>query len=160
MSKLDKVQRPTIKATRKTKVKLPPRGMAAPNLDTMFDPVEGISVYDLPDMGDPEQNIDQEISAALAAVLDERKRRRELFRVQMDADFYFSVCFQTTEQKEDFLKQAGWFDLGTDYLDGLQVASRMNIDIEPIMLPRPATARTPVKLRETELIELPESLRR
>lgn len=157
MSKLDKRDKTKVKIGARGKLVRPGRGEIAPNFDTMFDPVDGLSVFDLPDVGDPEGNIDQEISAALAAVIEERHKRREAFRVQMDVNFWFAVCFQTETQKEEFLERAGLKDLGTVYLDGLQVASRLGVDIEPIMLPRPATGRTPVKLREAEVIKLHES---
>lgn len=157
MSKLDKRDKVRIKAGARGKIARPGRGEVAPNLDTMFAPVDGLSVFDLPDTGDPEKNIDQEISAALAAVIDERHKRREAFRVQMDANFWFAVCFQSEAQKDEFLEMSGLKDLGTVYLDGLQVASRLGVDIAPIMLPRPATGRTPVRLREAEVIALHES---
>lgn len=157
MSKLVRQERAKIGAASGGKMRRVPRDKVAPVFDTMFDPVEGISVYGLPDTGDPEQNIDQEISHALSAVLDERRKRREQFRIQLDAGFYFTVSFQTSEQKREFLERAGWLDLGALHLDGFEVAQRMGIDIEPILLARPATTRTPVKLRETELITIPES---
>ena len=157
MSKLDKRDRVKVSSGARGKIVRPGRGEIAPNLDTMFEPVEGLSVFDLPDTGDPEQNINQEISAALAAVIAERHKRREAFRVQMDANFWFAVCFQSEAQKDEFLEKSGLKDFGTVYLDGLQVASRLGVDIAPIMLPRPATGRTPVKLRKAEVIELHES---
>lgn len=47
-----------------------------------------------------------------------------------DSEFWFSVCFQTREQKEEFLKKAGLFDIGDKYIDGLKVAAKMGINLE------------------------------
>lgn len=40
-----------------------------------------------------------------------------------------AICFQSREQKEEFLRLAGWLQLGDKYLDGLEVAEKMGMQI-------------------------------
>lgn len=149
MSKL--VKRESVKVRRFEK------GKAAPQFDSFFRRSPELSTTRLPETGDPETNADQEVSAALAAILKERAESQEIYRLQTDVNYYFTVCFQSVEQKEAFLKAVGWDDLGLIYLDGLTLASRLGVTIEPIALPRPTPIRAPKKLRDWKYIELPES---
>jgi hypothetical protein len=64
--------------------------------------------------------------------INQRKSRQEAFRVANDSRYYFCVVFQSAEQKEEFLKKAEWEDLGTDFLNGLDVAKRLEIDVKYI----------------------------
>ncbi len=47
-----------------------------------------------------------------------------------DSEFWVAMCFQTREQKDEFLRKAGLLPLGDKYLDGMKVAKAMGITLE------------------------------
>lgn len=106
----------------------------------------------LPEQEDPEEAATQEVSAALQHILDEKKLRRDQYRTMVDHEFWVAVCFQNREQKEEFLQKTGLIDLGDKYIDGLQVAERLNVDIQPINLPIKSVRAAPKLLRNEALI--------
>jgi len=58
-----------------------------------------------------------------------------------DSEFWIAVCFQTREQKEEFLKKAGLWQLGDKYLDGTKVAKAMGIKLESPVPPNRRVAK-------------------
>ncbi len=129
-------------------------GEVAPDFDSLFDPA-GIRnpLAKLQDTGDMTENAEQEISAALAAIKAEKKQRRDQYRVLTDPNFYLVVCFQSTDQKDEFLEKSGWAAEGTKYLDGLELAGQLGVDVQPINLPRKSVRPAPKALRGHEFIE-------
>jgi len=65
------------------------------------------------------------------AAFEERVKNEEA-RLQdaTDSEFWFTLCFQTRKQKEEFLTKAGLIHLGDKYLDGMKVAKVMGIKLE------------------------------
>lgn len=96
---------------------------------------------------------DVEVSVMAQAIAAEKKQRRDAYRTMVDPEFWFAVCFQNREQKEVFLKSVGWFEHGDKYLDGLWVAKKLGIKIEPILLEAKSIRAAPKLLRDTEVIE-------
>lgn len=47
-----------------------------------------------------------------------------------DSEYWVAICFQTREQKEEFLRKARLIDLGDKYLDGIAVARVMGIKLQ------------------------------
>lgn len=62
----------------------------------------------------------------------EERAKQEEVRLQdaTDSEFWFAVCFQTREQKEEFLRKMKLLDIGDKYLDGLKVAERLGVTLE------------------------------
>lgn len=133
----------------------PPPGMRRPNFASLSLPAieNPLDAEPLVEQG-LQEDVDEETSVALQAVLDERKERRDRYRITNDPDYYFLVCFQSVDQKKEFLEKIGWDDWSDDkFVDGLKVAQRLGVDVEPINLPqREFRAKTPVDLREWEVI--------
>lgn len=129
-------------------------GEMAPDFDSLFDPA-GIRnpLAKLQDTGDMTENAEQEISATLAAIKAEKRQRRDQYRTITDLNFYIVVCFQSTVQKDEFLAKSGWAEEGTKYLDGLELAAQLEIDVQPINLPRKSVRPAPKALRGHEFIE-------
>jgi hypothetical protein len=97
---------------------------------------------------DPEQAATVEISEALAFIKAERQKKRDAYRVTVDPEYWVCLCFQSREQKEEFLARAGWLDLGEKYLDGLEVAKRLGVAVLPIPLEAKAPPLAPKSLRK------------
>lgn len=68
---------------------------------------------------------------------DRAKQEGKRLEDVTDSEYWVAVCFQTREQKEEFLAKAGWVDLGDKYLDGMQAAKRMGIKLESRIPPMP-----------------------
>lgn len=125
----------------------------APDFDSVFDdgddnPFAGIDQDDLQDAAD------ETMSEALRLIIEQKKASQERFRIVADPEFFLVVCFQSRDQKEDFLKKANWDDLGDKYINGLEVARRMGVDT-------PAISIEPLKVRgKLKLFKASEILRK
>lgn len=111
-----------------------------PDFDSVFDDGDDNLFADAALTGDLQEDADTTMSEALRQIIERKKATQERFRVATDPEFYFLVCFQSREQKEEFLNKADWIDLGERFLNGLDVARKMNIDIAAIPI-------EPLKLR-------------
>lgn len=136
----------------KRKIVRVPLGMRKPDFDTLLsDDIDNpLDAIEYP--GDAEGNATTEIGAALQAIKDEKKKLRDQYRVTTDTNYYFCVCFQSEQQKLKFLDASGWRDLGERFLDGLVVAKRLGIDIDPILLAAKPVKSSPRGLRDADYI--------
>lgn len=139
------VERETTTIKRRKKIK---RGFAHPNFDSLFEPDDENPLNGIDYTGDLEEDAQQEVSAALRHVIDHRKSMREDWRITVDTEFWLAICFQSRDQKEEFLQKAGLSHLGDKYLNGLQVAESLGIVIEEIPLKSRPVDRPPKGLRE------------
>jgi len=71
-----------------------------------------------------------EMSEILKKFKAQAKEEQKLFVENVDSEYWVAVCFQSRDQKEKFLELAGWLQYGDKYLDGLEVADAMGIDIK------------------------------
>jgi len=62
----------------------------------------------------------------------EERAKNEQARLQdaTDSEFWIAVCFQTREQKEEFLQKTGIAQFGDKYLDGMKVAKKLGVTLE------------------------------
>jgi len=144
-----------MKPSVKPKPKAPPLkpGEKRPRFDSVFDPTGVKNPLDgLEYTGDLEKDAGAEMSEALRAIIEQKRAMRETYRLTTDPEFWFAVCFQSREQKDEFLKLVGWAQYGDKYLDGLKVAEALGVAIEPINLPRLGAKPSPKLLRSDELI--------
>ena len=72
----------------------------------------------------------KEISAVLKSFKERATAERDVFKENVDSEFWCCLCFQTRAQKEEFLTRMGWIDMGDKYLDGVEVAKRQKINLE------------------------------
>ncbi len=126
----------------------------APNFESLFDP-SGVPnpLERLRNTGDVTENAEQEVSAALAAIKAEKKERRDQYRTVTDPNYYVVVVFQNSAQRDEFLGKSGWDQFGQTYIDGLALAGRLGVDIEPINLPRKLVKPAPKALRGSKFID-------
>lgn len=109
----------------------------------MPDPLAAV-----PQTDDIQEAVHNEARAIREAFSQKYRGELDQFRAQDDPDYWFLVCFQTAQQKEDFLAATGWESCGGKrYLNGLALARLLGIDIQP------------VKLRRQEVKQIVKSLR-
>ena len=143
------IQRPTIQRPQKAAIQRPmrvPPGMMAPDFDSLFEPDDADPLGGLTDTGDIEENATREVDIVLDELLAQRRAQKERWRTTNDDEFWVAVCFQSRQQKEDFLQRAGWEQFGDKYLDGLRLAAHLGVSIEPVLLEKPkAVKKSPQK---------------
>lgn len=100
----------------------------------------------------PESTGDVELDSAadLAAVdLGFRERSKDeaaRFRLATDSEYWFCVCFQSREQKEEFLSRMDLMDIGDKYLDGGMVSKRLGIELTHQDVPYNTSSKIDPKL--------------
>jgi hypothetical protein len=72
----------------------------------------------------------EEISDLWKKLKAAAKAERDRFVEITDSEYWVALCFQTREQKEEFLQKLGLLELGDKYLDGLEVAKKLKVKIE------------------------------
>ncbi len=125
----------------------PPRGTAWPDFDSMFvardDLWDGVEFS-----ADLEENADAVMGRVKEVFIENEQQKLDDYRTMLNPYFYAVVIFQSEEQKREFLRLAGWLDLGELYIDGLKVAQRMGLDVPPIPLEVKKPKRMPRPLRD------------
>lgn len=71
-----------------------------------------------------------EVSEILSGFRGRAKREDQRFVDATDSEYWVAVCFQTREQKDEFLQKARLADLGDKYLDGMAVARILGIRLD------------------------------
>lgn len=146
----------TLKPLKRAELKLTrlARGEKPPNFDSLFDARGMANPLDAEEFtGKPEADAATEISAALKAIIEQKRAMREVYRTTTDPEFWFAVCFQSRAQKDDFLEATGWAALGDKYIDGLKVAQLMGVPIQEIGIKPQGLKTMPVLLRTVQIIE-------
>lgn len=67
-----------------------------------------------------------------------------------DSEFWFTICFESRDQKDMFLKKTGWQNLGNKYIDGTDLARHMDIELPTVTLAN----RNAVKRKDKKLSKL------
>jgi hypothetical protein len=82
------------------------------------------------DMG-PVEVVESRVAALPNAFQDRAAKEQDRRADATDSRFWLAFCFQTREQKEEFLIKAGLADLAldSDYLDGSEVAKRVDLEL-------------------------------
>lgn len=87
--------------------------------------------------GGPEENSMAEASALLDGFRERAKRESERFTLATDSEFWFSIGFQSREQKEAFLAAMQWLQYGDKYLNGCHIAEDSGIKLPQVKLSDP-----------------------
>lgn len=74
-------------------------------------------------------NVDN-IEKVLSAFQTRAKTEQKRFEKATDSEYWVCVCFQTRDEKESFLKNAGLLECGDKYLDGWDVAEKLGVKFE------------------------------
>lgn len=95
----------------------------------------------------------EEVSEILASFKARERTEEQRFHDATDSEFWVALCFQTREQKEEFLHKMRWFELGDKYIDGMQAAERANVTLSSRIPPMP-TARADRQLADLVDVDL------
>jgi hypothetical protein len=107
-------------------------------LARIFEPPAGFDpLGEVAQTGDLETDAQAEVSAVLSGFQDRARQEQARFELATDTEFWFSVYFQSREQKEAFLKALEWLTSGDKYLNGLELAEAMGIELPKVSLPKP-----------------------
>jgi hypothetical protein len=92
---------------------------------------------DLSDI-DIEQEAADEISTVLTGFKERATKEHQRFMDAVDSEHWLCLCFQTREQKEEFLRKTRLGELGDKYLDGMLVAETLGIALTTPVPPMPS----------------------
>ena len=84
----------------------------------------------MPPIDEAERIAAEEVGAVLKGFRDRAKQDDRRVMDAVDSEYWIAVCFQTREQKDEFLEKAGWAELGDKYLDGMAVAKAMKLKLQ------------------------------
>lgn len=80
------------------------------------------------------EELEKEAAKESNEILDKFRQRANDENARLldatDSEFWVAMCFQTREQKEEFLRKAHLIQYGDKYLDGMKVAEEMGIKLE------------------------------
>ena len=93
--------------------------------------------------GDPERDSYKEAELSLEALQNKERKKalREKIKSTTDSGYWCCLCFESREQKEAFLEGLGISDLGDMYIDGLEAARRLKVDLPPANMEYRPTAK-------------------
>ena len=74
-----------------------------------------------------EESCKAEVDEAAQAFRERMKREDRRRRDAVDSEYWFAVVFQNREQKDAFLREAGWWQHGDKYIDGRFAAKKLGI---------------------------------
>ena len=124
-----------------------------PDFDSIFDESDGNPLEDLPEYdGDLQASSDREMSAVEKEIEANRAASAERYRIGTDSGYFFTMCFQTEAQKLEFLKAVGWDDIGDQFLNGLEIAQRLNVPLQVIPIEPRRLRANPKKFLREEVI--------
>lgn len=76
-----------------------------------------------------EPQLGAEISETLRKFKERAKAEEQRFTDNTDSEFWICLGFQGREQKEEFLRLTGIIALGDKYLDGMEVARLLGVEL-------------------------------
>jgi hypothetical protein len=79
--------------------------------------------------GQAEAEAAAEASEMLEGFRQRAKNEEQRIYEATDSEYWFCICFQIREQKEEFLRKLGWYEMGDKYLDGVLLAERLGIQL-------------------------------
>lgn len=128
-------------------------GKTKPNFDTLL----GAHPADIPNLtegidptGDLETVAARELGAVGQAIAEAKRAQYDYYRASTSPDFYVLLCFQTPDQRDEFVTKIGWGVKGDRFLDGLEIAARLGVEIQPIALEPKKLPKVPRLLRKEE----------
>lgn len=127
-----KVKKTTVKVGARGKVKKFDKH--APDFETIFeddgDPLEAVEY----DENDLEISAGNEMSEIVRQIKEEKKAQYERFRIGRDPHYYLMLCFQSHDQRDEFVLKSGWDATDGRFVNGLDVARELGLGVEPIPL--------------------------
>lgn len=87
-------------------------------------------LYNIPQQtGNPEVDSKADLDEVQASFRERIKTENSRFQNTTDSEYWFAMCFQSREQKDAFLRAMNLFLIGDKYLNGVEVAKQLGIDI-------------------------------
>jgi hypothetical protein len=115
---------------------------ALPDLDDMLpdDPFGEAPEIENPlagvDQTQPTEHLGKDELEALQVAFEKRRDSKaqavtEWMNSALDSEYWVAFCFQTRDQKEQFLRLAGLIGLGDKYIDGRKAAKLLGFAVDP-----------------------------
>lgn len=112
---------------------------ARPDENPILVETEGMTVEDV---------TAAEVENVLDLIRAGREQRMDAFRLRNDRNFYLVVCFQSVDQRDEFVEAMKWDKRYLPFLDGLAVAQRLGVTIKAQRVTPPKPFVVPTSLRK------------
>ena len=107
-----------------------------PDITSLVDMREIQALLPIDAKEDEPVPIEQEAIASLTEAQSNMKKQidaqRNKFVRAVDSEYWIAICFQSRQQKEQFLRNAGIDHLGDKYLSGAQVARKLKVKLDKV----------------------------
>lgn len=108
---------------------------------------KAVKLVTMPELtGDPEKDSAADLDAVAEGFRNRAKQEKDRFELVTDSEYWTCICFQSRAQCDQFLEALKLTDIGDKYLDGLQVAKRLGVKIDPVKVPYNTSAKVNKKL--------------
>lgn len=88
---------------------------------------------------EPDETIEEESKRELSELekgfKERAKAEQERMMLATDSEYWVALCFQSRDQKEQFLRALDLMQLGDKYLDGWQVAKKLGVALDRAEIP-------------------------
>lgn len=96
--------------------------------------------------GKLEQAAKKELTEYQKAFKERAKQEERRFELATDTEYWTCLCFQSREQAEAFAQAVDWMPEGQKYVDGVQVARALGIELLEAKVPYNTSQRKDKKL--------------
>ena len=96
--------------------------------------------------GDLERDSENEVGEVLEGFKARARAEDDRFRLATDSEYWTCICFQDRSQVEAFVRALGLGRGDEKYLDGLQVARKLGVELPAISVPYNISSRRDYKL--------------
>ena len=92
--------------------------------------------YEMPEQtGNPEIDSVADLSALDAGFRARMKDEGKRFELATDTEYWVCMCFQSRDQKEQFLSELNLLRFGDKYIDGQDVAKELGVNLMTVDVP-------------------------
>lgn len=95
-----------------------------------------------------EENTSADLEKIQSAFMKRATQENKRFEEATDSEYWVALCFQTREQKDKFLKNAGWLAFGDKYIDGRKIAKLLKVPIPETNVKYNTSSKADRKLSE------------
>jgi hypothetical protein len=91
-----------------------------------------------------------------------REQENKRFLDATDTEYWICLCFQSREQKEEFVEKTGWCQRDEKYLNGVKVARKLGLTLAEIksnfVLAKPDTMMSDIAMEDSFYGQIDEDL--
>lgn len=104
--------------------KLPPTRLALPTIS-----VPGLRPASPPSPVEEDPTIEDVVDGIRTSFMERAKEEQARVELVTDTEYWACLCFESRAQKDAFLKALGLWSIGDKYINGIQAAKVLGVDL-------------------------------